>query len=286
MPTTAEILAAAAAQLAAAGVAAARRDAEVLWLAVTGEARAALYAHPEAEAPAAALARFHPLVAARARREPLQYLTREREFYGRRFAVTPAVLIPRPETELVAAAALDKAAELEAGGAGGRRLAVLDAGAGAGVLAVTLALELGHRAQVTGCDRSAAALAVAQANARRLLAAVQWFQADWLTALAAEPRFDLIVSNPPYVSAAEWEQLAPEVRDYEPRAALVPGPSGLEAYAALLPQAHARLRPGGWLILETGYRSAAALGPLLAGWSRTETRRDYQGWERVVRARR
>ncbi|MGH9507883.1 MAG: peptide chain release factor N(5)-glutamine methyltransferase, partial [Terriglobales bacterium] len=81
-------------------------------------------------------------------------------------------------------------------------------------------------------------------------------------------------------------QLAPEVRDYEPRAALVPGPSGLEAYAALLPQAHARLRPGGWLILETGYRSAAALGPLLAGWSRTETRRDYQGWERVVLARR
>lgn len=282
MPSVAEVLAAAAARLAAAGVAEARRDAEVLWLAAAGGDRAGLHAHPEAEAAPEPWRRFEALVAGRAQHWPVQYLTGEREFFGRRFAVTPAVLIPRPETELVAEAAIAAARAMAAG----RRLAILDAGTGSGALAVTLALELGAGARLLASDRSAAALAVARGNAQRLGAAVQWLRADWLAGLAAAPHWDLIVANPPYVSQAEWEALAPEVRDYEPRAALTPGPSGLEAYAVLIPQAQARLRPGGWLILETGYRSAAALGPLLADWRRVERRRDYQGWDRVLLAQR
>lgn len=282
MPTIGAVLAAAAARLAAAGVAAARRDAEVLWLAVAGGERAGLHAHPEAEAAPDAVREFEALVAGRAQHRPVQYLTGEREFFGRRFAVTPAVLIPRPETELVVEAAIAAAR----GMAAERRLAILDAGAGSGILAVTLALELGARAQLFASDRSAAALAVARGNAQRLGAAVQWLRADWLAGLAVAPHWDLIVSNPPYVAQDEWEALAPEVRDYEPRAALTPGPSGLEAYAALIPQAYARLRPGGWLILETGYRSAAALDPLLANWRAVERQRDYQGWDRVLLAQR
>ena len=171
-------------------------------------------------------------------------------------------------------------------GANAPRLMVLDAGTGSGAIAVTLALELGAAARVTASDRSAAALVVAAANARRLGAAVSLLQADWLAAFAARPIFDLIVSNPPYVSEEEFAGLERQVREHEPRGALVSGPTGLEAYATLLPQAWARLRSGGWLILETGYRSAAALRPLLADWAAVEARRDYQGWERVLLARR
>jgi release factor glutamine methyltransferase len=368
MGTTAELIAAAAATLAAAGLADPRRDAEVLWLAASGRERAWLYAHPEAAPEAAAARQFQAWVAARARHEPLQYLIGEREFFGRAFQVSPAVLIPRPETELVVSAALDKAnaiawrgsqsgcppqraplrvvdpgfaarpayapagpgtparpspadaslhpnarrcalgtpakangkakasadakadaktrAAAGTAGANAPRLMVLDAGTGSGAIAVTLALELGAAARVAASDRSAAALAVAAANARRLGAAVSLLQADWLTAFAARPIFDLIVSNPPYVSEEEFAGLERQVREHEPRGALVSGPTGLEAYAALLPQARARLRPGGWLILETGYRSAAALRPLLADWAAVEARRDYQGWERVLLARR
>lgn len=295
MATTAELIAAAAATLAAAGLAEPRRDAEVLWLAASGRERAWLYAHPEAAPEAAAARQFQAWVAARARHEPLQYLTGEREFFGRSFQVSPAVLIPRPETELVVSAALEKAnakAKAEANaaprtkGAGAGQLEILDAGTGSGAIAVTLALELGAAARVTASDRSAAALAVAGANARRLGAAVSLLQADWLAAFAEQPMFDCIVSNPPYVSAEEYAALERQVREHEPRGALVAGPTGLEDYATLLPQARARLRPGGWLILETGYRSAAALRPLLAGWAAVEARRDYSGWERVLLARR
>lgn len=282
MPTTAEVLASATARLSTGGLTEPRRDAEALWLAVTRGDRAGLFAHPEAPASVEDLQRFETLVSARLRRQPIQYLTGEWDFLGRRFAVTPAALIPRPETELVAAAAIEKANTM----AVQRRLTILDAGAGSGVLAITLALELGPKARVFGCDRSSAALALARENAARLGAPVAWLRGDWLSALAERPHWDLIVSNPPYVSQAEWEQLPAEVRDYEPREALTPGPSGLEAYSGLIPQAWVRLKPEGWLILETGYRSTAALGPLLRDWRVVERRQDYQGWDRVLLARR
>ncbi|MGH9535905.1 MAG: peptide chain release factor N(5)-glutamine methyltransferase [Terriglobales bacterium] len=299
MPSIAELIAAAAAQLAAAGLAEPRRDAETLWLAASGQERAWRFAHPEAAPEAAAAARFQRWVTARAGHLPLQYLTGEQEFFGRAFRVTPAVLIPRPETELVVAAAIEKAGETARDRAG-ESLTLLDAGAGSGAIAVTLALELqagedarptdpkqepGHW-RVFACDRSAVALAVARDNAARVGGAVGLVQSDWLTAFAERPIFDLIVANPPYVAADEWVGLERQVREYEPYAALVAGPTGREAYQRLMPQARARLRPGGWLILETGYRSAAALQSLLVGWAAVETRRDYQGWDRVLLLRR
>lgn len=272
-----ELLHEAQARLAAAGVANARADAEALLLAALGRPRAFLYAHPEAEATAREQEELARLITARATGQPLQYLLGRQNFYGRDFEVTPAVLIPRPETELVVAAALEKLAL-------GATARVADAGAGSGAIAVTLALER-PAARVVALDRSAAALAVARRNAARWGARVEFVVADWLAPVRGEA-FDLIVANPPYVADDELASLAREVRDYEPRAALVSGPSGLEAYAKLVPQSARALRPGGWLILEIGYRAGDGVRALLGPWRDVETRRDWQGWERVIVARR
>ncbi|HZT74960.1 MAG TPA: peptide chain release factor N(5)-glutamine methyltransferase [Terriglobales bacterium] len=272
-----ELLHEAQARLAAAGVAHARADAEALLLAALGRPRAFLYAHPEAKAAAREQEEFARLITARAAGQPLQYLLGRQNFFGRDFEVTPAVLIPRPETELVVAAALEKLAP-------GQMARAADAGAGSGAIAVTLALER-PAARVAALDRSAAALAVARRNAARWGARVAFVVADWLAPVRGET-LDLIVANPPYVADDELASLAREVRDYEPRAALVSGPTGLEAYEKLVPQAALALRPGGWLILEIGYRAGDGVRALLGRWRDVETRRDWQGWERVVVARR
>lgn len=269
-------LAEAAARLGAAGVAQPRLTAELLLAHALGRERSFLYAHPEQELTSAQSAAFATLVQRRTAGEPLQYLTGTQEFHGRRFTVSPAVLIPRPETELVVAAALD----LLPPDAAAR---ILDVGTGSGCLAVTLALER-PRATVLATDISPAALTVARHNAAALGARVEFLESDLLA--AAPGPFDLIVSNPPYISDHDWATLQREVRDHEPRTALLAGPTGAEIYAHLIPQAHAALRPGGWLVLELGYDSAPAVRALLAGgeWSRVATRRDEQGWERVLTA--
>ncbi len=278
MPTLRERLHQAAATLEAAGVAGPLREAEALLARRLGRDRAWLYAHPEAELTDAEAAGWEAWVRRRAAGEPPQYIAGAAEFYGREFRVTPAVLIPRPETELLVAAVLERVAAEAAA-------RIVDVGTGSGCIAITLALER-PRARVSGVDRSAAALAVARENAERLGARVGFAEGDWLEA-AAGP-FDVIASNPPYVSDAELPALARAVREHEPHAALRAGPHGDEVYRRLIPQAAARLRPGGWLALELGYQSAEQVRPLLAApeWDEVEFRRDAQGWERVATARR
>ncbi len=225
---------------------------------------------------AAELGRFRELVRRRAGGEPTAYLTGRREFFGRPFAVDDRVLVPRPETELLVDAAL---ALLPPGGA------ALDVGTGSGALGVTLALER-PGGRVVAVDRSAAALEVARGNARALGAEVTFLEGDLYGPLADDDRFDLIVSNPPYVPTAELDRLPREVRR-EPRLALDGGPDGLALLARLAAGAPGRLRPGGALVLEMHESHEEALPRLCreAGFATAEARRDLAGLPRLVVAR-
>ena len=202
------------------------------------------------------LASFSPLVQRRAAREPLAYIVGEREFYGRPFAVTRDVLIPRPETELV----VDTVLALLDGRDAPR---LLDIGTGSGCLAVTLAVEL-PQARVIGTDISEAAIAVARENARRFGTAdrTEWRAGDLLA--GADGVFDVIASNPPYVPERERPSLEPEVVKYEPGGALFAGAEGLDAIERLVPAAAAALSPDGWLVMEIGYGQADAVARIVA----------------------
>lgn len=216
---------------------------------------------------------YAPLVARRAAGEPVAYILGQREFYGRDFAVGPAVLIPRPETELL----IDLAKEAIGGLAAPR---ILDLGTGSGCLAVTLALEL-PRASVTAVDISAAALAQAGANAVQLGAQVRLSQSDWFAALNDE-RFDLIVANPPYIAAADPHLSEGDLR-FEPASALASGHDGLAAIRRIVADAARHLTGEGRLLFEHGYDQAAATADLLstAGFCAIEQHRDLAGILRV-----
>ena len=228
------------------------------------------------------LAAYEALVARRERREPVAYITGHREFWGLDFLVTPAVLVPRPETEFIVEAALSRLKGLD------QAWRIADVGTGSGCLAVALAHELPH-ARLTATDVSDAALAVAGANADRLgVAARVALVRAWLLDGVPGP-FDLIVSNPPYVPPAHRGTLSPDVRDHEPAIALYgTGEDGLDLARALLAQAPSRLSPGGLLMLEFGFgqgdavRAAAAGVPAL---SVEDVLRDLQGHERTLVAR-
>lgn len=221
------------------------------------------------------------LVRRRGQGEPAAYILGEKEFFGLAFAVTPAVLIPRPETECVVEEAEDlfpRDGELD----------FADLGTGSGCLAVALAVRF-PLARGLAVDRSAEALAVAKDNAVRHGVAdrVRFVRGDFadLAALGVAPGTrDLVVANPPYVSEAEYAKVSREVRDFEPRSALVPGPTGLEAVAALAPAALEALRPGGCLLLEMGAAQAAAVREILieAGFASVRVRRDLAGRDRVA----
>lgn len=232
-----------------------------------------LIAFPEAVLGVAEWAEFQSLVERREAGEPIAYLTGEREFFGRSFHVTPAVLIPRPDTELLV--------ELAMAHFGDRRgTRVLDLGTGSGILAITLMLEL-IEADVTAVDRSREALLVAMANAARLGASVSFVLGDWFSALGEE-RYHLIVANPPYVAAADPHLEEGDVR-FEPATALASGPQGLDDLEAIVSGAPVHLEPGGWLFLEHGYDQAAAVRGLLtdAGFSGIASWKDLAGIERV-----
>jgi release factor glutamine methyltransferase len=224
-----------------------------------------------------ALARYEALLVRRERREPVAYLLRRAEFYSREFLVTPAVLVPRPETEHLVEAAL---ALLPSD----RPALVVDVGTGSGCIAVTLAAEL-PRIRVLAVDRSAGALSVARENARRHGVAdrVPLLRADLLEAVRGP--VDLVVSNPPYVGAGD--DVDPEVR-HEPPEALFAGPDGLDAYRRIAPAAARVLRPGGTLLLETPGAQVAEIHGLCrkAGLEPDQPIRDLAGAERVVRCRR
>jgi len=230
--------------------------------------------------------RFRELVRRRAEHVPVAYLVGQREFYSLSFRVTPEVLIPRPETELLVVAVVDLA---KARGDGGT-VAICDVGTGSGAIAVAIAKHL-PAARVTAVDRSAAVLAVAGENARRHGVAdrIALVESDLLESLPADAEFDVIVSNPPYVSEAEWVALAPEVRDHEPREALVAGPRGTEVIERLLPQASARLRPGGHLLLEVSPMIVDAVCGLVAAhpaFGEPEVIKDLARLPRAVHASR
>ncbi len=248
-------------------------DARVLLRHVLQCPAARLVAWPEERLDAADWAIFCELVERRVAGEPVAYLIGEREFYGRSFLVTPAVLIPRPDTELLVELALAHfGAE--------RQARVLDLGTGSGALAVTLALELAE-ADVTALDRSREALWVAMANAARLGASVSFVQSDWFSALGDE-RYQLIVANPPYIAAADPHLEEGDLR-FEPRTALAAGPAGLDDLAEIVAAAPARLEAGGWIFLEHGYDQAVAARGLLAdaGFASIASWKDLAGIERV-----
>jgi release factor glutamine methyltransferase len=253
-----------------------RRDAELILAHVLGCDRAALLTHPERVLLPAETNQFENLLTRRQASEPVQYLTGAQEFFGLLFEVSPDVLIPRPETEHLVEAVLERF-DRDA------NPRIVDVGTGSGAIAVAIAHAL-PRSQVTALDLSPSALEVARRNAERhgVIDRVTLLQSDLLA--AAGPReFDVVVSNPPYI--ADGERLEPQVANYEPRSALYAGPTGLEIYQRLIPQARNALVPGGWLIMEIGYGQQPALQTLLRGWREVSFAPDLQGIPRVVLAR-
>ena len=267
------------------GVESPRLEAEVLLAHVLGWDRVKLYTQFDHVVPADKLAAFKELIVQRAAHRPTQYILGRCEFMSLEFRVTPAVLIPRPETELLVEALVARARTMAAA-------RVLDLGTGSGCIAIAAAKAL-PAAEVWAVDSSADAIRVAEENARlhgligqdgpQRLRLLQGDLFEPVRGLA----FDFVASNPPYVSEAEWQTLTPEVRDYEPKAALLGGPDGLDVYRRILPESVNFLAPGGRVLLELpagkseGVRRLAP-PPLVA----EETLRDYQGIERVLVLRR
>ncbi|HEY6985223.1 MAG TPA: peptide chain release factor N(5)-glutamine methyltransferase [Rhodanobacteraceae bacterium] len=256
----------------------ARVDAELLLANALHASRAQLYAWPEREVDPAQHAEFDRLVSARARGEPIAYLTGRREFWSLDLAVTPDVLIPRHETELLVELALARIAV-------DREASVADLGTGSGAIALAIARER-PRARVIATDASAAALDVARGNAARLgIRNVTFALGDWCAALGAD-RFDVIVSNPPYVAAGDAHLGEGDLR-FEPPAALSSGHDGLDAIRRIVADANAHLVAGGWLLLEHGWDQASQVRALLerGGYSEVETFRDGAGHDRATAAR-
>jgi release factor glutamine methyltransferase len=279
--------------------------------------RAYLYSHPERELTAEEISRYNDAIARRTTGVPAQYITGHQEFWGMDLIVSPAVLIPRPETEHVVETVLelvtgagwkqkqDQDQQPRTGVSAPHNLRLADVGTGSGAIALALAREL-PSAEIHATDISAEALEVAQANAARheLSSRIHFHRADLLSelslaspllvspsvsgrALAGWPRaeFDFVVSNPPYVGEAEEDQVQLEVRKFEPRNAVFAGPTGLEVIERLIPQAHEALRPGGWLVFEISGTIMDGVRRLLAAWDETAITNDLQGIARVARAR-
>ncbi|MFW6107246.1 MAG: peptide chain release factor N(5)-glutamine methyltransferase [bacterium] len=261
------------------GIETARVDAELLLAHALGWERIQLYARFDHQPGEDVLASFRRMVRHRAKRVPARYLTGETEFYSLTFAVSPAVLIPRPETEFL----VERALELLPSE---RDLLVADLGTGCGAIAVAVARQR-PGARVVATDASPQALEVARANARRHQVAerIDFRQGQWFAALRAEERFEALLSNPPYVARGELEQAMPEVRDHEPRAALDGGPDGLDALRVLVAEAPAWLKAGGWLVVEMGQGQANAVRRLAEAqksYTAVEVRPDYRGIPRIA----
>jgi release factor glutamine methyltransferase len=254
-----------------------RMNAETLLMFVLNSDRAHLYAHPEYELTANEQARYDEAIGERSTGKPAQYITGHQEFWGMDLIVSPAVLIPRPETEHVVETVLELARLKQA-------TRIIDVGTGSGCIALALAAELPW-ARVEAVDISPAALEVARANAARLQLdhRIIFQERDLLAGTPAET-YDFVVSNPPYVPEAEPEKAQREVREFEPKVAVFAGENGLEVYRHLVPQAREALKPGGWLVVEIGFSQAAAVQELVQDWAEARISPDLQGIPRVVAA--
>jgi release factor glutamine methyltransferase len=249
------------------------RDAEILLAHCLGKSRTWLYTWPDAAVSEVCAGQFRGLVQRRIMGEPVAYLTGHREFWSLDLAVTTSTLIPRPETETLVEWALELLLP--------ERADVVDLGTGTGAIALALATER-PAWRVTGVDRSDAALAVARDNVRRCgLNNVNVARSDWFIALAGQ-RFDLVVSNPPYIEEDDEHLAQGDVR-FEPRMALVAGKAGLDDIRGIVDQAPDFLRPGGWLLLEHGYRQGVDVRALLQqrGFAAVATRQDLAGQDRI-----
>jgi len=266
------------AKLTAHDVGSPRMNAELLLMFVLGRDRAFLYAYPERELTAEEESRYEDVIAERATGVPAQYITGHQEFWGLDFLVTPAVLIPRPETEHVVETALELVRTIE-------RPRIIDVGTGSGCIALALANEL-PRAEITAVEVSAEALEVAKANAARLQMdhRVCFQQNDLLTGFP-ENHFDVVVSNPPYVGERESDKVQAEVRKFEPKVAVFAGAEGMDVIRRLLPQAHHALKPDGWLLVEIGFSQSEIVARLAADWTELKFVNDLQGIPRVLAAR-
>ena len=258
-----------------------RAEARRLLASLTGQPLTWFMAHGDDPADPDTTTRFQALAERRRAGEPLAYLLGQQEFYGRPFAVSPAVLIPRADTETLVETALEQLLLLRQQ----RRavpLSLLELGTGSGIIAITLALEAPDT-EVHAVERSPDALAVAQQNAKALRADnIHWHAGSWWQALASRRRFDLIVSNPPYIAANDHHLQQGDLR-FEPPQALAAGPDGLDDLRIIIGGAPTHLNPGGWLLLEHGYDQEAPVQALLrdAGFADVFTRRDLAGQPRV-----
>jgi release factor glutamine methyltransferase len=264
-----------------------RLDAEVLLAAARGCQRIELYTAFDQLIDDASRSKFRELVRRRGEGEPVAYLVGHREFFSLRFRVNSDVLIPRPETELLVVRMLDLAKQQFSETAD---LRIADIGTGSGIIAICAARQY-PRASVTAIDRSPAALAVAQENAAQhgVAERIEFVESDLFSAIGVERKFNIVASNPPYVSDAEFATLAPSIRNFEPRLALVAGPRGTEVIQRLVPEAADRLDSGGWLLQEVSPMIEPAVREIVSASSRFElgpTLKDSAGQPRVVQAKR
>jgi release factor glutamine methyltransferase len=267
-----------------------RMNAELLLMFTLNCDRAYLYAHPERELCTNEQSRYDAVLAERARGVPAQYITGHQEFWGMDLIVSPAVLIPRPETEHLIEAVLDCVGRAplrqdQNEPSITERFRIADVGTGSGCIALALAKEFAQ-AEIFGTDISSAALEVARANASRhqLESRIGFLEADLLSGLDLHS-FDFVVSNPPYIGESEEDQVQLEVRKFEPRNAVFAGPTGLEVIERLIPQACAALKPGGWLVMEVSGTIVEAVNRLLSRWDDVRINADLQSIPRIVLAR-
>lgn len=260
-----------------------RLNAELLLMFALSCERSYLYAHPEHELSESEQYRFNEVIHERARGCPTQYITGHQEFWGLDLLVSPAVLIPRPETEHVVETVLELVNEYRFDGQG--KLKALDVGTGSGCIALALASELPHM-EIHACDISDDALEIARVNAARLaLGNKVLFRKSDLLMLYANQQFDFIISNPPYVGENEADKVQKQVREFEPKIAVFSGKEGMDIYRRLIPEAQHTLRPGGWFITEIGYSEEEKVRNLLSGWTDIQVTTDLQGIPRVIAAR-